>query len=88
MHLAVDDDKVNFLEKLSLPYIKDNRGHDYSFTYGKKLDGDIFYLQARVAYVDTSDGGWVAVVGTRNIDDLIKKKKETGSGLKRSLLCR
>ena len=81
MHLVVDDDKVNFLEKLSLPYIKDNRGHDYSFTYGKKLDGDIFYLQARVAYVDTSDGGWVAVVGTRNIDDLIKKEKKQDAAL-------
>ena len=82
MHLVVDDDKVNFLEKLSLPYIKDNRGHDYSFTYGKKLDGDIFYLQARVAYVDTSDGGWVAVVGTRNIDDLIKKEKKQEAALR------
>ena len=82
MHLVLDDDKVNFLEKLSLPYIKDNRGHDYSFTYGKKLDGDIFYLQARVAYVDTSDGGWVAVVGTRNIDDLIKKEKKQEAALR------
>ena len=82
MHLVVDDDKVHFLEELSLPYIKDNRGHDYSFTYGKKLDGDIFYLQARVAYVDTSDGGWVAVVGTRNIDDLIKKEKKQEAALR------
>ena len=82
MHLVVDDDKVNFLEKLSLPYIKDNRGHDYSFTYGKKLDGDIFYLQARVGYGDASYGGWLAVVGTRNIDDLIKKEKKQEAALR------
>ena len=82
MELVIDDDKVNFLEKLSLSYITENRGHDYSFTYGKKLDGDIFYLQARVAYVDTADGGWVAVVGTRNVDDIIKKEKKQEAALR------
>ena len=82
MELVEDDDRVTFIEKLSLPYIINEKGHDYSFTYGKKQNGDSFYLQARVSYVDTADGGWVAVVGTRNVDDLIKKEKKQEAALR------
>ena len=33
------------------------------------------YLQARVSFVPDKDGGIAAVVGTRNVDDLIKKER-------------
>ena len=62
-----------FMEKLSLEHIRED-GEDYSVTYGKLKGDGIIYLQARVAFVREKDGGFVAVVGTRNVDDLIKKE--------------
>lgn len=34
------------------------------------------YLQARVAFVREKDGGVAGVIGTRNVDDLIKRERE------------
>lgn len=82
MELVVDEDKLALIEKLSLSYLTQNKGNDYSFTYGKKRNNDVFYLQVRVSYVDTPNGGWRAVVGTRNVDDLIKKEKKQEAALK------
>lgn len=64
-----------FLDKLSLEHIRSD-GKDYSLTYEKLTDDGIMYLQARVAFVREKDGGFVAVVGTRNVDDLIKKERQ------------
>lgn len=36
---------------------------------------DVIYLQVRVAFVHDPDGKEVAVIGTRNVDDLIRKEK-------------
>ena len=49
---------------------------DYSFTYEKLTAEGIIYLQARVVFVREKNGGFVAVVGTRNVDDLIKKERQ------------
>lgn len=65
--------RSEFMEKLSLEHIRED-GEDYSFTYGKLTADGIIYLQARVAFVQEKNGGFVAVVGTRNVDDLIKKE--------------
>lgn len=40
------------------------------------------YLQARVAFVQESQGNFVVVVGTRNVDDLIKKERQQEMALK------
>ncbi|MGM9632620.1 MAG: response regulator [Eubacteriales bacterium] len=64
-----------FMEKLSLEHIRED-GEDYSFTYEKLTAGGIIYLQARVAFVQEKNGGCVAVIGTRNVDDLIKKERQ------------
>ena len=73
--LITDASRSEFLEKLSLKHIKED-GEDYSFTYEKLTDDGIIYLQARVSFVHEKDGGLVAVVGTRNVDDLIKKERQ------------
>ena len=73
--LISDASRSEFLEKLSLKHIRED-GKDYSFTYEKLADGGIIYLQARVSFVHEKDGGMVAVVGTRNVDDLIKKERQ------------
>ncbi|MDD6810414.1 MAG: response regulator [Lachnospiraceae bacterium] len=73
--LVSERSRGEFVEKLSLDRIKKNGG-DYSFTYEKLMDDGIMYLQARVAFVREKNGGFVAVIGTRNVDDLIKKERQ------------
>ncbi|MGN1100448.1 MAG: ATP-binding protein, partial [Christensenellales bacterium] len=68
-----DKSRKEFTEKLSLEHIRED-GEDYSLTYEKLTADGIVYLQARVAFVREKNGGYVAVVGTRNVDDLIKKE--------------
>ena len=78
--LISDASRGEFIEKLSLKHIMED-GKDYSFTYEKLTDHGIIYLQARVAFVHEKDGGLVAVVGTRNVDDLIKKERQQETAL-------
>ena len=73
--------RSEFLEKLSLKHIQED-GNEYSFTYEKLTEDGIIYLQARVSFVHEKDGGLVAVVGTRNVDDLIKKEHQQEMALK------
>ncbi|MGN0492076.1 MAG: response regulator [Acutalibacteraceae bacterium] len=73
--MITDASRSEFIEKLSLKHIKAD-GKDYSFTYEKLTADGIIYLQARVSFVHEKDGGLVAVVGTRNVDDLIKKERQ------------
>ena len=64
-----------FMEKLCIEHIRED-GDDYSFTYEKLTADGIIYLQARVAFVEEKSGGFVAVVGTRNVDDIMKKERQ------------
>ena len=73
--LITEASRGEFLEKLSLKHIQAD-GKEYSFTYEKLTAGGIIYLQDRVSFVHEKDGGLVAVVGTRNVDDLIKKERQ------------
>ena len=73
--LVSEASRGEFLEKLSLDQIRTD-GEDYSVTYEKLTDHGIMYLQARVSFVQETSGRFVAVVGTRNVDDLIKKERE------------
>ena len=66
--------REEFLEKLSLNHIRQG-GEDYSFSYEMLSEGDIQYSQVRVAFVRGKDGTGVAVIGTRSVDDLIKKER-------------
>ncbi|MGN1163814.1 MAG: response regulator [Candidatus Ornithospirochaeta sp.] len=73
--LVSSSSRTEFCRKLSLSHIRED-GDDYSVTYEKIKDGSIIYLQARVAFVHDKNGGLMAVVGTRNVDDLIKKERQ------------
>ncbi|MGN0650312.1 MAG: response regulator [Oscillospiraceae bacterium] len=67
--------RSEFMEKLCIEHIRED-GEDYSLTYEKLTADGIIYLQARVAFVEEKNGGFVAVVGTRNVDDIIKKERQ------------
>ena len=70
-----ESSRAEFLEKLSLDHIRAD-GNDYSLIYEKNTDSGILYLQARVSFVHERDGSLAAVIGTRNVDDLIKKERQ------------
>lgn len=72
--------RTEFLDKLSLEQIRSGE-QDYSFIYEKLVDDEITYLQARVTFVREKDGGFVGVVGTRNVDNLIKKERKQEKAL-------
>ncbi|MGN1016581.1 MAG: response regulator [Faecousia sp.] len=73
--LVSEQSREEFLEKLSLEHFLAD-GKDYSVTYEKLTSGGIMYLQARVSFVWEKDGGLAVVIGTRNVDDLIKKERQ------------
>ena len=73
--LISESSRREFIEKLSLDHIRSD-GKDYSFTYEKLTDNGVIYLQARVSCVHEKDGGLAAVIGTRSVDDLIRKERQ------------
>ena len=72
--LVSDDSRDSFLEELSFEKLK-STNEDYSFTYEYMSDEGVLYYQARVSYVKKKDRTRAVVIGTRNIDDLIKKER-------------
>ena len=79
--LVSKESREEFLQKLSLDYISAYH-KDYSLTYEKLSEHGIVYLQARVSYVYEKDGSLAVVIGTRNVDDLIKKERQQEMALK------
>lgn len=72
-----------FEKQLGLETLR-SQEDDYSMTYEFKSETGINYHQVRVAYVKKKDGARVAVVGTRNIDSLIKKERMQEEKLKKA----
>lgn len=70
-----ENSRAEYSEKMSLEYIR-SRNEDYSVTVEVLMNGEYHYIQLRVAYVHATDGSHVAVIGTRNVDDLIKKERQ------------
>jgi len=72
--LVSDASRENFLEELSFEKLK-STNEDYSFTYEYMSDEGVLYYQACVSYVKKKDRTRAVVIGTRDIDDLIKKER-------------
>ena len=73
--LITENSYHEFVEKLSLDYIKAHHT-DYSFIYEKIVDDGIIYLQTKVTYVHDETGKLAIVIGTKNVDEIIKKEKQ------------
>ncbi|MDD5953690.1 MAG: response regulator, partial [Firmicutes bacterium] len=67
--------RAEYLDKLSLEYIR-SRDEDYSVTVEVLINDEYHYVQFRVAYVHATDGSRAIVIGTRNVDDLIRKERQ------------
>lgn len=83
--IVTDESRENFLDQLSLDALCSNQD-DFSMTYEFKTGDRILYHQTRIAYVYKKDRSRVAVIGTRNIDDLIKKVRMQEAKLKEAYI--
>lgn len=83
--IVTDESRENFLDQLSLDALRSNQD-DFSMTYEFKTGDRIIYHQTRIAYVYKKDRSRVAVIGTRNIDDLIKKERMQEAKLKEAYI--
>ena len=84
-NLVSDASREDFLEELSFEKLK-SCNEDYSFTYEYMSDEGILYYQAHVSYVKKKDRTRAVVIGTRNIDDLIKKERLQKEQLKEAYI--
>ena len=81
--MVSDSTNGEFEKQLGLEALR-LQEEDYSLTYEFKSETGIQYYQVRVAYVKKKDGTRMAVVGTRNIDSLIKKERMQEEMLKKA----
>ena len=83
--IVTDESRENFLNQLSFDALC-SKHDDFSMTYEFKKGDSILYHQTRIAYVYKKDRSRVAVIGTRNIDDLIKKERMQEAKLKEAYI--
>lgn len=83
--IVTDESRENFLDQLSLDALCSNQD-DFSMTYEFKMGNRIIYHQTRIVYVYKKDRSRVTVIGTRNIDDLIKKERMQEAKLKEAYI--
>ena len=81
--MVTDNTSGEFEKQLGLEALR-SQEEDYSMGYEFKKETEIKYHQVRVAYVKKKDGTRMAVVGTRNIDSLIKKERMQEEKLKKA----
>ena len=81
--MVADNTSGEFEKQLGLEALR-SQEEDFSMTYEFKSETGIQYYQVRVAYVKKKDGTRIAVVGTRNIDSLIKKERMQEEKLKKA----
>ena len=81
--MVSDNTNGEFENQLGLETLR-SQEKDYSMTYEFKSGTEINYHQVRVAYAKKKDGARVAIVGTRNIDSLIKKERMQEEKLKKA----
>ena len=74
-----------FMEKLSLDYIQSAK-ESYISIYEYVSDDGIVYYQIKVAFVQKQDGHRVAVISTKNIDEIIRKEKQQEETLNKALI--
>lgn len=81
--MVADNTNGEFEKQLDLEVLR-SQEENFSMTYKFKSETGIKYYQARVAYVKKIDGTRMAVVGTRDIDSLIKKERMQEEKLKKA----
>ena len=74
--LVLEEDRAEFMENFQFKSDK-----DFSFNYRMiKADGTS-WLQVQVAYVERKDGTNIAVIGTKNVDELVREEQKKQKAL-------
>ena len=69
--MVLEDDRTAFIEHFSFKSEK-----DFSFNYRMIKGNDISWLQVQVSYVKRKDGTILAVIGTKNVDELVREEQK------------
>ncbi len=69
--LVLEEDRSDFIE-----YFNFKSEKDFSFNYRLIKGSDTSWLQVQVAYVERKDGTKIAVIGTKNVDDLVREEQK------------
>ncbi len=74
LNLVSEDSREVLFRALSVENLSEAK-KGFSVNYQKKTAGGLLYLEASVSFVDKSDGGRVAVIGTRNVKNTVRHAK-------------
>ncbi len=74
--LVLKEDRSAFVEYLSFKSEK-----DFSFNYRMIKDTGTSWLQVQVAHVERKDGRHIAVIGTKNVDELVREEQKKQKAL-------
>lgn len=79
--LVLEEDRPAFMEYLSFKIKK-----DFSFNYRMIKGTGISWLQVQVAYVKRKDGTNIVVIGTKNVDELVREEQKKQKALADALV--
>lgn len=74
LNLVSEDSRDVLFKALSVENLSGSK-KGFSVNYQKKTARGLLYLEASVSFVNKSDGGRVAVVGTRNVKNTVRHAK-------------
>ncbi len=74
--LVLEEDRSEFMEYLCSKIEK-----DCTFNYRLIKENGTSWLQVRVAYVERKDGTNIAVIGTKNVDELVREEQKKQKAL-------
>ncbi len=79
--LVLEEDRPAFVEYLSFKNEK-----DFSFNYRMIKDTGTSWLQVQVAHLKRKDGKHIAVIGTKNVDELVREEQKKQEALADALV--
>ncbi len=74
--LVLEEDRAEFIESFNFKNEK-----DFSFNYRMIKDDGTAWLQVKVAFVNRKDGTKIAVIGTKNVDELVREEQRKQKAL-------
>ncbi len=74
--LVLEEDRAAFIESFNF---KDDK--DFSFNYRMIKDDGTSWLQVKIAFVERKDGTNIAVIGTKNVDELVREEQKKQKAL-------
>ncbi|MBQ1941661.1 MAG: response regulator [Selenomonadaceae bacterium] len=84
-NFVAESGKEQFLHMTSLEHLRQAK-ENYTFSYEKRSQQGTHYIQMLATFIQTKDGHRTAVIGFRNIDDLIQKERSKEMALQEAFV--